>query len=133
MIAGNSATRGGGLCNENMNGFAVAHVRNTTFAGNTAPNGFGGAVFNSAFNGGNATTLLTNSTLSGNQAAAGSGGAISNDGSSGGTGTVILTNCTFNNNSAAVGGGIYNSNFREPPARSCGTAFSNEARVAQIL
>ena len=63
VIAGNSATRGGGLCNEGISsGFALTDVSNSTFTGNTAPNGFGGAVLNSAFNGGAANCDLRNCT-----------------------------------------------------------------------
>ena len=90
---------------------------NSTFTGNTAPNGFGGAVVNSAFNGGVAGCDLRNCTISGNGAPGGSGGAIYNDGSSGGSGALFLTNCTLHNNAAAAGRGIYNSNFE-------GTAFT---------
>ena len=133
MIAGNSAARGGGLCNEVTGFIGIVLVRNSTFTGNTAPNGFGGALLNSGFNGGKATSELINSTLSGNQAPGGSGGAIYNDGSSGGTGGRGLINCTLHNNAAAAGGEFTILPSREPPRRSCATIFLKKARVAQIL
>ena len=84
-VSGNSGTLGGGIYSEvvsEISNAATVTVTNSTVSGNSASDpsgGFGGGIFNAAFNdsGGNvsATVTVTNSTLSGNSAGgAGSGG-----------------------------------------------------------
>jgi CSLREA domain-containing protein len=78
----------------------TVEVTNSTFSGNSADDGIGGAIFNSS----GALLTLTNSTFSGNSASL--GGGIFNDPD---PGTVEVTNSTFSGNSANdQGGGIFN-------------------------
>ncbi|MEY2510438.1 MAG: hypothetical protein QOE26_1201 [Verrucomicrobiota bacterium] len=78
-----------------------------TLSGNSA-SFHGGAILNNGSSSGNATLTLTNCTLTGNSSTM-SGGAILNLGSPSGHATLNMTNCTLNQNSASQhGGAIYN-------------------------
>ncbi len=96
-------------------------IASSTFSGNSAPNGEGGAIYsegtltieNSTFSGNSAmrhggaissggTLTIENSTFSGNSARNGQGGAIYSEG------TLTIQNSTFSGNSATyAGGAIY--------------------------
>ncbi|HJT81221.1 MAG TPA: CSLREA domain-containing protein, partial [Chthoniobacterales bacterium] len=106
----NQANFGGAIMNM-MTGAenSTVTVGESTFTGNAASDGAGGAIYNYATGSGStATATLTNCTLSGNTA--GAGAALYNySGQSGGS-TVTLLNCTIANNSAE-GGSVTNSNF----------------------
>jgi len=78
--------------------YGTLTVTNSTFSGNNASYGDGGAIYNNY-----GTLTVTNSTLSGNGADT-SGGAIYNN-----YGTVTVTNSTFSGNNADNGGGILNN------------------------
>jgi predicted outer membrane repeat protein len=90
---------GGGIYNN-----GTLEVRNSTFSGNSAPNGFGGAIFSDVSDSGSVAGPLEvrNSTLSGNSVGNG-GGGIANF-----YGTATVSNSTLSGNSANDfgGGGI---------------------------
>ena len=65
VITGNSATRGGGICSDIMGADGSVSVINSTLSNNTAPSGYGGAIFNAGGSNGTGTASLTNCTLSG--------------------------------------------------------------------
>jgi hypothetical protein len=92
-----------------LNGFNYAEVFDSTFTGNTAPNG--GAIFNLT-----ADLVVQNSLFDSNQATAtggtsctAGGGAIAIDGAGptnqGGTATILITYSTFRNNQSWQAGG----------------------------
>ena len=112
-FSGNNAYYGGGVANYCVSaGSAETSVTASTFAGNTAAGGYGGAIFNSAVGADtNAPLGLINCTLSGNSAAGGFGGAIYTSAATNGIGGMTLTHCTLSGNSASSGGGIYNFSF----------------------
>jgi hypothetical protein len=82
------------------NSGATSTIANCTLAGNSAPNGNGGAIENVSTNGIGGSVTMTNCTLAGNSAPNGKGGAIENHG-----GSVMMTDCTLSGNSASDGGG----------------------------
>jgi predicted outer membrane repeat protein len=78
-----------------------------TLSGNSA-SFHGGAILNNGSSSGNATLTLSYCTLTGNSSTM-SGGAVLNLGSASGHATLNMTNCTLNQNSASQhGGAIYN-------------------------
>ncbi|HLJ92950.1 MAG TPA: right-handed parallel beta-helix repeat-containing protein [Gemmataceae bacterium] len=85
---------GGGIANS-----GTLTLNNSTLTGNSAFEGGGGGIFNSA----SAMLTVNNSTLSGNSSGDGVGGGIRNDG------TLLINGSTFTNNSATVGGAIQNT------------------------
>ena len=92
-FSGNSAPDGGGIFNSG----GTLDVTNSTFSDNRSTVDYGGAFANGSFS----TATVSDSTFSGNSAAT-EGGAIRNDG------TLEVTNSTFSNNSANLhGGGIW--------------------------
>jgi len=90
LANGNSGS-GGAILN-----FGTVTVTGSTFSGNAAPGGSGGAIHSSG-----GTLTVTGSTFSGNSASY--GGAIVNIG-----GTLTVTSSTFSGNTAGFGGAIYN-------------------------
>ncbi len=98
LTIANGATGGGG----GISNSGTFTITNSTFSGNSAPSGFGGAINN--VSGG--TLTITNSTFSGNSATSGFGGGVYNNG-----GPLTITNSTFSGNSATsgVGAGVYNN------------------------
>ena len=91
-FSGNSAPNGGGIFNSG----GTLEVNNSTFSGNRSTVDYGGAIANGSFS----TATVSDSTFSGNSAAT-EGGAIRNDG------TLEVNNCTFSENSAPNGGGLW--------------------------
>jgi hypothetical protein len=85
----NSASFGGAIGNRGTAGQAavIANIKSSTFSGNVASSGDGGAVVNIG-----SAVALTNCTLSANTATR--GGGVSNGFGS----TLTLTNCTFSGN-----------------------------------
>ncbi len=130
MIDGNG-TFGGALFNE-----GTLTVSNSTFANNTAPSGYGGAVYNRALVGHPIDGLLTltNDTFSSNSAS--HAGAIDNWAG----GDVVINNSTFDGNSATQNGGailnewgtveIADSTFTGNTAGLSGGAIMNESGQA---
>jgi predicted outer membrane repeat protein len=115
-------TYGGGLyCDASLAATAVCSptLNNLLFSGNLASTD-GGAIFNQAIYGGNASPTITNVTFRGNGAinsgGTARGGAIYNEGY-GGHSSPVLTNVTFagntaaNNSANAQGGAMYNSGY----------------------
>jgi CSLREA domain-containing protein len=90
IIAGNSATAGGGISNS-----GVLLLTNSTLADNQAT--LGGGISNDADS---ATLVINNSTFSQNRATVGGGIGIQ-------AGAVAIVNSTFFGNTATEGGGIY--------------------------
>ena len=91
-FSGNSAPNGGGIFNSG----GTLEVTNSTFSDNRSTVDYGGAFANGSFS----TAKVSDSTFSGNSAAT-EGGAIRNDG------TLEVNNSTFSGNSAPNGGGIW--------------------------
>ena len=105
-FSGNSAERGGGMCN--YGNTSSPTVVNCTFSGNSADYG-GGGMYNYS-----GSPTVTNCTFSGNSASE-SGGGMENYQDSSPT----VTNCTFSGNRAQHGGGMYNSFFSRPTVTDC--------------
>lgn len=76
-------------------------IDRSSFNGNYAQNGTGGALYNQ---GGN--IIITNSGFNGNYSSKSSGGAITSESNA----TTSITNSTFTNNRASINGGAINSN-----------------------
>ncbi|HET6249367.1 MAG TPA: choice-of-anchor Q domain-containing protein [Tepidisphaeraceae bacterium] len=104
----------------------------STFTGNSASTGFGGAVFSSADN-----TDISDTTFTANSSGTEYGGAIFNEGDD--NSAITLTKDTFTNNTAAAGdgGAVYdggglastftstNTNYTGNSAQGGGAIFSN--------
>ncbi len=88
---GAAASTGGAIQN---NGGTLT-VGNSTFVGNSAPEGKGGAIANGA------TLALSNNTFVGNTSTGGTGGAIVNTG-----GTLTLSNSILSGNGSGTGAGV---------------------------
>ena len=136
----NEAAYGGAINNADgdwgLGSLGTVTVTDSTFTGNVATAGDGGAI-DSSGGGGAGTLSVTGSTFQDNQAVAvvspppfsaitGNGGAIDNSDESGSTGTLKVTTSTFTQNVAANGGGaIDNSdNGGSGTASSPGVTFS---------
>lgn len=110
VFSGNRAGDGGALANYGDGGGSSPAIVAVTFTGNHADDGAGltaggGAIFDSARNGGVSSPFLMNSTIVGNSAQ-GCGGAIHNDTDDpGGTSSPVLVNVTISANAAGGGGG----------------------------
>ncbi|MEP6685350.1 MAG: choice-of-anchor Q domain-containing protein [Verrucomicrobiota bacterium] len=100
MAAGASPFGGGGIYSSSSGGppTATLTVANCTLNGNSAPEGFGGAISNA----GNAVLRVVNSTLSDNSASSSGGGGIDSDANVGGGGIVTVSNSTLIDNSGAA-------------------------------
>jgi len=110
IAKGGNGTDGGGIYN-----LGTLRVANSTFSGNSAGGGHGGAIYNSA-----GVLIVTNSTFSNNTAPSGLGGAIENY-----AGTVTIANSTFSGNSAHTGGGI--SNYASGTLNITNSSFSGNS------
>jgi type VI secretion system secreted protein VgrG len=108
-LSGNTSSSdsfgGGGIYNDgsgsvNSNGNASLTVVNSTLSGNSAYNGYGGAISNNGV-GGNASVTVIDSTLSGNSVPASQfgGSAIDNDGDNA---PVTVISSTLSGNSGAA-------------------------------
>ena len=102
----NSATWGGGMCNENQSNPTLS---NCTFSDNRAED-WGGGMCN--YN--HSSPMLTNCTFRGNRGNRCSGG-MDNSGYC----SPKLTNCTFGGNSADYGGGMSNWYYSGPTLTNC--------------
>ena len=110
LFQGNSAGSGAALCNVgDDSGESSPVLTNCAFQANSvASYSYGGAIYNSGYNG-RSIPQLTNCLFLNNTA--GYGGAMYNDGY-GGMASPVLTNCAFLTNSAsAKGGAIYNDGY----------------------
>jgi hypothetical protein len=109
VITGNSsATTGGGIDSEAIEGSSTMTVENTTISNNTAAV-YGGGVFNIAYApqpGQHADLVIRDSTISGNVSNI-KGGGIANLGFNSGLASIGVINSTVSGNSANYGGAIY--------------------------
>lgn len=96
---------GGGIYNEGsgFGNFCNPTIVNCVFRSNHA--GFGGAIFNNGFNGGNANPYIENCYFHMNEGFNG-GGAIDNFGLDGNASPTVI-NCVFDENHAPMAGGVY--------------------------
>jgi predicted outer membrane repeat protein len=89
----NGKSYGGGILNQ-----GTLTVTNSTFSGNSSPNGAGGGIYNNS-----GTLMVSNSTFSSNTAITDGGGIFNYKG------TLTVSNSTFADNTANIGGGgIFN-------------------------
>ncbi len=119
--ANTAGTNGGG----NSNGGAInldggtASISNTTFSGNLANPGWGGAIY---LNPGSTITSISGCTFTDNTAV-GKGGAISNLAT-----LTLITGSTFSGNSAGLdGGAIFNFNTSGAPLTVQNSTLSNNS------
>lgn len=97
--AGSSSSAGGAIYNDATNGSASLQVSNSSFIGNSAPNGFGGAIANNGEQGSPQVTIV-NSTFSGNSANEFGGAAIDNN--TGSSLPLRVLSCTVADNSGGA-------------------------------
>jgi predicted outer membrane repeat protein len=152
VLSGNTADSYGGAI-EAYSGDGTLTVRDSTFTGNTAATGGGGAIYatgtpisiqNSTFSGNHAASrgsalgidipsgpsTIQNSTFSGNTAISGGtsrGGAIYSYGAENG---VTVNGSTVVGNSATLGGGVFNhAAFSSPPVVLHDTIVANNSAM----
>lgn len=137
IITNNVAERyGGGIYNHAGVGFeAKITISNSTIAGNSAPRGGGGGIFNfnSDLEHGGATVVINDCTISGNTAH--NGGGIYNWSEARRNGsraaTVMVNNSSISGNVANnSGGGIYNAAFPGPPLFGIARLIVNNSTIS---
>jgi hypothetical protein len=103
-LFGNEAAFGAGIVNLGDGSIAELTISDTTLSDNLALTA-GGAIHNSAVNGGTASLNIVNSTLSGNSA--GAGGGIFGEGNGGNAGANVVYATLADNTAVTGGGGIH--------------------------
>ena len=113
FISNTTARHGGGIFNEG----GIPQILASTFTGNTAPDGFGGGIYN------NSNAVFTGNTIN-DSSAKQEGGGLCNISSSS-----VFTNCTFDNNvttNGSAGTAIFNSGGT-PSFTSCTVTGENSS------
>jgi predicted outer membrane repeat protein len=138
-ITGLTLTNGAGFSGGAISGTGPVTVSNSTFSGNNASDGDGGAIFNNA-----AVLTVGNTTFTGN-ATVGRGGAIASEGESEASNRALtVTGSTFSGNQANTdGGGIYtntnnatvviNSTFNNNSSKKGGAIYNDGTAGVTIL